>query len=311
MPRISIVVPAFNAANFITLTVKYALLSTYKDFEIVVVDDGSTDDTAALVDEMSPRVRLIRQANAGMSAARNTGIAGSDSEFVALLDSDDIWHPEKLGAQVDVLERQPECGFCFGEFRTWDGMSPIAFPSKSVSRELAPELSGWVYHQFVLTNWALPSTWLFRRSILGESSAFVTRDQKTDDWEFTIRQSRATRFAKLRDVVALYRQSPGQLSRNLRLDNPGRHMRERAIADYGLLGPDGTRVALPELRTRRFATELSFGADHIERGSVRVGVSCLVRAIKIRPATLRPYKVVASGLLRRLGRAAVDRVAAR
>ena len=90
MPRVSVVIPAYNAARFIGRTLQSALAQTYDDYEIFVVDDGSRDATAAVVGQFAPRVTLLQQRNAGVSAARNAALRTASGEFVAYLDADDL-----------------------------------------------------------------------------------------------------------------------------------------------------------------------------------------------------------------------------
>jgi glycosyltransferase involved in cell wall biosynthesis len=105
---ISVVIPAYNAAEYIGRAIDSVLAQTRRPDEIIVVDDGSTDDTTAVVETYGPPVRLIRQENGGASIARNTGINAATSEWIAFLDSDDEWLPEKLKLQTELLERNPE-----------------------------------------------------------------------------------------------------------------------------------------------------------------------------------------------------------
>lgn len=107
---ISVVIPLYNKERQIGSTLRTVLGQTYKDFEIVVVDDGSTDGSAAEVAEFSdPRIRLIHQQNAGVSAARNHGIEEARGEFVALLDADDEWLPDYLASQMELVGKYPQC----------------------------------------------------------------------------------------------------------------------------------------------------------------------------------------------------------
>ncbi|OWV75516.1 glycosyl transferase [Rhizobium sp. R634] len=110
-PLVSVVVPAFNASPFIERTLASATSQTYRALEIIVVDDGSTDDTARLVERVAAndqRIRLLRTANRGVAAARNTGIEAASGAYVAFLDADDLWHPAKIEKQVGALDRLPD-----------------------------------------------------------------------------------------------------------------------------------------------------------------------------------------------------------
>ncbi len=105
MPLISVVIPAFNRAHCIAGAVGSALAQTFKDYEIIAVDDGSVDSTVDVLGKFGDQVRLIRQENRGVSAARNTGIRAARGKWIAFLDSDDRWHPEKLAQQFEALEK--------------------------------------------------------------------------------------------------------------------------------------------------------------------------------------------------------------
>lgn len=107
---ISVVIPLYNKARQIETTMQSVLAQSYADFEVVVVDDGSTDGSAELVEQIGDsRIRVVRQANAGVSAARNRGIAEAKGEFVALLDGDDLWKPNYLATQAALAAKYPEC----------------------------------------------------------------------------------------------------------------------------------------------------------------------------------------------------------
>lgn len=108
--RVSVVIPLYNARDVIRETVRSVLDQTWQDFELVVVDDGSTDESGDLIRNLDPRLRYFRQENAGVAAARNRGIAEAQGDAIALLDHDDLWHPAKLERQVEVLEARPEVG---------------------------------------------------------------------------------------------------------------------------------------------------------------------------------------------------------
>ncbi len=113
------VIPVFNGASFLAEAVDSALGQTHPPLEVIVVDDGSTDDTQGIAERLVPHIRYIRQENAGAPAARNTGILAARGEFIAFLDSDDLWHPEKLAHHVARFMTRPELAVSLTHFRNF------------------------------------------------------------------------------------------------------------------------------------------------------------------------------------------------
>lgn len=112
MPRVSIQIPVYNSGRFIGKALDSILAQTYQDYEIIVIDDGSVDDTAEIVSKYS-EVKYLYQEHSGVSVARNKAIQMAEGEFVAFLDADDMWAPEKLEKQVSYLDAHPECSMIF------------------------------------------------------------------------------------------------------------------------------------------------------------------------------------------------------
>jgi len=108
MPLVSVVIPVYNGERFLRESLESVVAQTFQDYEIVCVDDGSTDGSCALLKQYGARVRVIQQANAGQSAARNVGVRQATGGFVAFLDQDDRWYPSKLAQQVTVLSAEPD-----------------------------------------------------------------------------------------------------------------------------------------------------------------------------------------------------------
>ncbi len=125
MPRVSIVIPTFNCDRFIRRTVDSALAQTYRDFEVIVVDDGSTDGTRSIISEYGDSVRYIFQSNQGASAARNTALENASGEFIAYLDADDLWVPNKLARQIEYLDAHPDCGLVHTEVAVVDEQGAV------------------------------------------------------------------------------------------------------------------------------------------------------------------------------------------
>lgn len=114
MPKASVIIPVYKAENFVADTIRSVLAQTYTDFEILIVDDGSPDKSVEVCRQFDdPRIRIIQQPNRGLPGARNTGIRSAVGEYVALLDADDLWAPEKLEKHIQHLDSSPEVGISF------------------------------------------------------------------------------------------------------------------------------------------------------------------------------------------------------
>ncbi len=166
-PIASVVVPAFNCAATITETLRSILRQTFADFELIVVDDGSTDGTPEIVGRFSdPRIRLIRQRNRGLAGAHNTGIAAARGEFVGFCDADDLWMPEKLERHIDHLRANPAVGISFSDSRMIDAAGrPIGVCQK-------PKLKG------------LTAADIFKRNPIGNGSTAVIRRAALDGFAY-------------------------------------------------------------------------------------------------------------------------------
>ena len=131
--RISVVIPAYNRARRLPATLESAFRQGYDDLEVIVVDDGSVDDTREVVGTYGDRVRYVYQPNAGAGAARNTGMRHATGELVAFLDSDDRWEDYKLSMQAAVLQARPDVGLVFSAARAHIRAAIAEFVSQSLA----------------------------------------------------------------------------------------------------------------------------------------------------------------------------------
>jgi glycosyltransferase involved in cell wall biosynthesis len=120
MPRVSVVIPTYNCERFLERAIRSVLAQTYRDYELIIVDDGSTDGTQSVVAGYGDAVRYMYHPNQGASAARNSAISQATGEFIAYLDADDLWSPNKLALQVEYLDEHPTCGFVHTEVAVID-----------------------------------------------------------------------------------------------------------------------------------------------------------------------------------------------
>jgi glycosyltransferase involved in cell wall biosynthesis len=213
MPLVSIVIPSFNCSLYIHETINSMLAQRgVADMEVIVVDDGSTDDTVEQARRYGGVVRVVQQPNAGVSAARNRGIREAQGDFIALVDHDDYWFPTKLAGQLAAFTSHPEVDVVFSDFSRWHADGPDGrFPPPAVFAEGArpqgtdPDFSGWIYHQMLRDSWILTSTALTRASVFAQVGLFDESLPYSEDWDFWLRVSRQCRFLKLREVSTLYR----------------------------------------------------------------------------------------------------------
>jgi glycosyltransferase involved in cell wall biosynthesis len=125
VPRVSIIIPTFNCALYIGYAVESVLNQSYRDYEVIVVDDGSTDETVEIVTRYRQKVRYFYQANSGVSAARNRALSEASGAFVAYLDADDLWYPQKLDRQMEFFDGHAECGLLHSDVSVIDEQDQI------------------------------------------------------------------------------------------------------------------------------------------------------------------------------------------
>jgi glycosyltransferase involved in cell wall biosynthesis len=271
---ISVVVPAYNAAAFIAKSLA-SVVGQQGPFEteVIVVDDGSTDDTRELVRSFGD-VRLIAQANAGPSAARNRGIAAARGDYVAFLDSDDIWPEGKLAAQVEVAQRHPEAGLIFGDCRIFTDEGPRA---QTFFEEAGLDGGFWghstlvhdAYRKLFKTNFVPTGAAMVRRDCFDEVGMFDEQRRYVEDMELWFRLAFRFPVAYTTHLCELKRETGAGLSANaermalafidvleLQILSHGDLIREKRIPvaqriayEYCLLGDRSERDGrLPEAR---------------------------------------------------------------
>lgn len=222
MPLVSVVIPLYQTERYIGAAVRSVLAQTFEDFEVIVVDDGSSDGGPEIVASIKDaRVRLVRQENRGLAGARNTGIRESAGLYIALLDADDLWHPRKLERLLRILDREPDVGLAFSASRfVDDNGAPIGLVQRPKRNEFAAHD---VFCRNPVGNGSAP---ILRRIALDEISFFDERICRVCWFDESFRQSEdiecwtriATltnwRFAFLDEALTDYRVNTNGLSAN-------------------------------------------------------------------------------------------------
>ena len=213
-PRISVITAIYNAEDFLERTLQSLINQTFQDFEVIIVDDGSTDTSTEIVERLAegePRIRLIRQKNRGIAHALNRGISESRGELIALLDHDDLWRPKKLALQVERIDRDHSVGFvgCYSALIDDDG--------NCLGWRFGTHVEGAVYREMrycdLIAGGSVP---LVRRTLFEQAGNFdpAPEIQGRTDWEQWIRLSRFSNYAMVRSTLVGYARRPSNYSRD-------------------------------------------------------------------------------------------------
>ncbi len=205
-PLVSVIVPTRNRADMLDEALRSIFRQTYPNFEVVVVDDGSTDHTPVVIRKHGDRIRVVHRQNTGRSLARNAGIAVARGDYISFLDDDDVWLPEKLARQVDVLSEAPSVDVVHGQvyvLRDGQRSAILTQPPARPSRDWVEQL---IWGDCVCT----PSVVMFRRKTLDENGGFDPSVEPCEDWELFIRVALAgAHFRFIGEPLADYRVHEG------------------------------------------------------------------------------------------------------
>ena len=211
MPLITVVIPAYNCAQTIRETVQSVLAQTLTDLEIIIINDGSQDETLDVLSGIAdPRIKVFTHDNSGVSVSRNRGIEKATGEFIAFLDSDDLWKPEKLADQYQALQNHPTAAIAYSWIDYIDESGQFLRPGRhALFRDN-------VYSQLLLGNFIeCGSSPLVRKSALTAADGFDESLLTNEDWELWLRLSSQYDFIAVPKVQVLYRISTTSKSFNV------------------------------------------------------------------------------------------------
>ncbi len=279
MPLVSVIIPCFNTAAFLSKAVQSVLAQTMPDMELIVVDDGSTDSTAAVVHSFSDqRITYIYQENQGLASARNTGLRAARGEYIAFLDADDWFLPPKLERQSAYLAQAPEIGLVASGYFFANEAGDRLYQVEPWLARPTLELSTWLMGCPVTVH-----SVLVRRAWLARVDGFDAALHRLEDWDLWLRLAYANcRMAWLPEIVCAYRMHTGQMVRNV--------SQQRDVAQIVLDKFFGQPGLPPEIQIQRSAAyaQLYLRAACREYGAGAVESACgdLAQALAIEPALL-------------------------
>jgi glycosyltransferase involved in cell wall biosynthesis len=279
--RVSVIIPTYNSAPLVVEAVESVLAQTRPAAEVIVVDDGSTDDTADRLARYGERVRYICQANARVAAARNTGLRAATGEVIAFLDADDAWHPRKLEQQVAALEANPELGLLATGVFAWpgdwpdicDGAAPASI-RRCQLRDLLP------------VNPLTTSSVVVRRVVLDRAGEFDTELFGPEDYDLWLRCSRLAGVGILKQSLTGYRDTPASVGKQAETMHRG------LLRIHAKLAAAGVWTGCPWFR-RKCAAHVAYTTAYMyyAGGRPKRAVQLLLGSLGTYPIPLRPPEV--------------------
>lgn len=203
MPTISVIIPAFNAEKTILETIQSIQAQSFKNFELIVIDDGSTDGTlSVLADIDDPRLKVFSYKNGGLPIARNRGIERSTGDFISFIDADDLWKPNKLEKQLEALEKYTDAGVAYSWTAFIDENSNFLYAWEPIF------FQGYVYPNLLVRNFiSSGSNILVRREYIEAAGKFDPQLKSVEDWDYYLRLAALCPFAVVPEYQILYRRS--------------------------------------------------------------------------------------------------------
>jgi glycosyltransferase involved in cell wall biosynthesis len=277
MASISAVIPAYNSEETVGDCLKSVLAQTEPPVDVIVIDDGSTDGTAETARAVDPSIRVVSTSNRGVSAARNLGVEMARGDFVAFLDADDAWHPEKLERQTPTVSS--------GAVMSTTGASVVDAAGVEIDRAIPStdesDQSAALLTKFMI--FGLISSAVIDRRVYQSIGGCSTALQQCADWDLFLRVAARGGIAVVPEPLIIRRVHEANMSRDLdRLARESRLTLDRYFAEHG---HDSRRLE----RRARGATEVMLAGSYFYKGSRKDSARCMLRALRYDPSTaIRP-----------------------
>lgn len=284
-PLVSVVMPCYNNAALLSASVHSVLQQDYPNIELIVVDDGSTDNSIAVLQSFGDKISIIQQKNQGPAAARNTGIQAAKGQFIAFNDSDDIWLPGKLTAQITYLQQHPDTGLCYSGWKVWAGDN-ATLQSEMLSSKVADAVdqsrTGWLYLSLLKDCVIHTITAVIRRDVFDAVGMFNPAYRIGEDHDLWLRVSQHTKIAKLKAVYALYRDNPHSITKKVHPQNYSLLVLQSALQQFGTRCPSGNSVTSADIHRYLGERSFTYGYQAIGAGQRQLAKTALKSAISHR-----------------------------
>jgi glycosyltransferase involved in cell wall biosynthesis len=272
-PLVSVIIPTYNREQYLRKALDSVLAQTYQRFEIIVVDDGSTDNTRTMLSAYKESVRYVYQENQGISKARNTGIRNSHGDCIAFLDSDDYWLPEKTELQVALLQKHPEYGMVASRCSSvrLDG----SFREKN-----RPGTSGWVLENLFQANFIRTSAAIIRKECFHEVGLFDEELKECEEYDLWLRMASQYPIGFINKSLAVYVDNAEGVSTD---SLSGRLYRLKVLEKAYL-----KRKIPPKMYRNRIANTCHYiGRHYLAKGQKENGRNYLIKAQRLKPLYIK------------------------
>jgi glycosyltransferase involved in cell wall biosynthesis len=292
MPHVTVVIPAFNAETHIGATLSSIANQTFSDFEVIVVDDGSTDGTITEAERYADRMslRVISQRNAGPSAARNKGVRAARGRYCAFLDADDLMLPRRLAVQAESLDAQPDLGLVHSDLMTFDSSGTI----HTTRRVFSNPCSGMILDRLLLDNFITTSTVMAPKHRLIEAGLFDEKLRLSEDFDLWLRIAERWAIGYIEEPLVRYRRRHGSLSDDKLVTG----MAALEVVEHFWRSHENYAASNPRIRRKSIAHHLSIAATAaLNQTKLLRALGFLARSVCFDPFSIATWKQVAKAAL--------------
>lgn len=290
---VSIIMPCYNAQKTLAKTLDSIFSQTYTSFKLYCINDGSTDNTQSILDEyqnkFKDRMWVLSQKNKGQTISKNIGIQQSQGEYIAFIDSDDLWDPKKLDIQLSAMRADPEVGLSYT-----DGYYIDADDIQHEKIGIDPILQGQCFKRILMGNAIVASSVMIRRSIINKIGLFDETLTACENWELWTRIASVCPLKALPDPLTYYRRHDANMSHNFEKMVTNRlRVVHNNIARYKHSLPDSKRI----MRDALFRSYQFFGENYLWKMQLNKARSHLWAAICMKPLKIKPYLLLFKTLM--------------
>lgn len=285
-PLVSVVVPVFNDQDTITKTLESIFSQDYKNIEVILINDGSTDNTATILEQYKNILKIITQTNSGSAVARNQGIKNAVGKYIAFIDADDLWVPWKISTQVRYLENHPDIGMVFNswiELHDESDELPITPPQLQQLDVIEEENSGWIYTRLLMECIVHTSSVVILKSICDQAGYFDRKLRRGQDYDYWLRVSQLTKINKLKSVLSAYRIHSNSITNKAPDKNYEAILLTNAIQQFGYGDKDGGKISKNIIFGRMARSWEGFCWKAKQAGQHRKCFYSAINVIKYRP----------------------------